>query len=840
MKILPDLLFDTERAFGPRPALATRRGLRTDVWTYRDLAEAARAAADRLGAAGVQPGDRVIVLSPNCPELVVSMFGAWLAGAVLVPLDLRTAPDVIERIRQRTDPRLAITPTSADGLAGLPARDPFALGSRAPRARDSVSAPERAPDGLAEIIFTSGTTGAPKGVMLTHANILANVDQSLDALPFQTGQRLLSLLPLSHMLEQTCGLLAPLKTGATVFYVTSRRSTAILAAMQRHQIGVLIGVPEVLKLLLAGIEREVDRRGKRAIWEKMLSLAERLPMEARPKLFGSVHRRFGGNLRQVVCGGAALDPDLWHTWELLGVRVSQGYGATECAPVIATNRLHRRLPACVGWPLRDLELRLAPDGEILVRGPNVMPGYWRDPEATAAAFDDGWYRTGDVGAWGSQGELRLMGRKKEMIVLEDGRNVFPLDLEVELARDPAIKDCVVIGKPRRHGGEEVHAVVIPAGDEAEAAAAVRRANGRLGSQQQIGGFTIWREPDFPRTPSLKVKRRDVLAAVERPSGEAAVPTTSAAIGDRPEDRLRGLLARASGRPLAEVRLDSDISLDLGLDSLARVELAVLLEEELGRSLPDEEMAVQRTVADLLAALERGGSLGVTGPLPAWPRRVPARFARALIQDAVLLPLWRRVVRPRRVEGLERLQRLRGPALLIANHSSHLDSVSVLALLPPDRRRRTAVAAAADYFFEQAPTALFSAAVLGAFPFHRQGPISSSLAHCGDLADAGYSILIFPEGTRSPNGRLQPFKQGIGLLARELGLPVIPIHLDGLHAILPKGRTWPRPGPLRARVGEPLQLSRELSNAEATEALETAMRRLAGELVDPPGPDHVAA
>jgi long-chain acyl-CoA synthetase len=268
-------------------------------------------------------------------------------------------------------------------------------------------------------------------------------------------------------------------------------------------------------------------------------------------------------------------------------------------------------------------------------------------------------------------------------------------------------------------------------------------------------------------------------------------------------------------------------MDLGLDSLGRVELAVLLEEELGRSLPDEAIAALRTVGELQAALDRpGAERQLAATLPAWPRSAPAALARRLSHELLLFPLLALVCRPRRIDGAERLHRLAGPCLMIANHSSHLDSPAVLSLLRRGRRRRTAVAAAADYFFATRPLACFSSLVLGAFPFHRQGAVSASLAHCGDLADDGYSILIFPEGTRSPDGQMAPFKAGIGLLARELDVPVVPIYLDGLHAILPKGRSWPRSGPFRAVVGEPIAIDRSRTNAEAAELLEAALARLA--------------
>jgi long-chain acyl-CoA synthetase len=871
MQTIPDLIAQVARRYGGRPALGIRRGLRTEHWSYRDVEREMRAVAARLhDALGVAAGDRVLVLSPNAPELVLSMLGAWAAGAILVPIDVRTPADVMLRIAEQTAPRLMISDLPSP-VPGLPTVRPSALvmgndltppaprsGAERGEQTGPVSpCPVRGAGGwgegdllpgLAEIVFTSGTTGAPKGVMLTHANILANVASAQEALPIAVGERLFSLLPLSHMMEQTAGLLAPLAAGATIYYATSRRSSAILAAFQRHQIAMLVCVPEVLTLLLAGIEREVERSGKRRAWDALNAAAARLPFGARPALFRAVHQKLGGHFRMALCGGAAVGEDAQAAWERLGVRVIQGYGATECAPIIAANRYDRRVPNSVGWALPRVEIRLAADGEVQVRGPNVTPGYWRDEAATAAAFEDGWYRTGDLGEWlestppprprsraqerEAEGEglpLRLRGRKKEMIVLADGRNVFPEDVEPVLRADPAVKECIVLGRPRG-GGVEVHAVIIPAEAtkpaDAAVEAAVRRANGRLGPHQQIGGWTVWDEPDFPRTPSLKVKRAEVLAALAEQRATAAAAVAPVAAGDTLQARVTGLLARATGRPADRIAPDSDLHLDLGLDSLGRVELAVLLEEEIGLSLSDEQVAELRTVGDLLAALEQPASTTPPAPLPAWPRSWPVRALRGAFQDAILFPWLRLFARPLTVEGREHLDSLRGPALLIANHASHFDSATVLAALPEARRRRTAVAAAADYFFADPRLAFVSSLLLGAFPFHRTGPVATSLAHCGDLADGGHSLLVFPEGTRSTTGQIAPFKPGIGLLARELGLPVVPIYLDGLFRLLPKGRTLPRHGPVRVVIGAPLRVGSERTNTQAAAQLEAALRALA--------------
>ncbi len=813
METLVDLLDAAAAAHGDRVAVSIRAGLREDAWSYARLHTAAAAVAAHLSEdLGVTPGSRVAVWGPNCPELVAALFGVFRARLVLVPIDPYATPEFVDRVLEHTGARVLIT----DDAHGRQRRErrgrPHArVISLSELTFDSGRYPGERPASadLAEIVFTSGTTGSPKGVMLTHANIVANVLSADVALQPDRGFRLLSLLPLSHMFEQTAGLYLPLHAGAAVHYVTSRHPPVILKALRRHRVTAMAVVPQVLELLLGGIEAEVRRRGAVRRWQLAHRMAEHVPCGLRRILFGAVHRELGGALALLVSGGAALPADVAATWERLGITVLEGYGATECAPSIASNTRAARRPGTVGRAVPGVEVRVSNDGELLVRGLNVTPGYWHDEEATRAAFAaDGWFRTGDLGVVDADGFIHLRGRLNDLIVLPSGLNVHPEDVEAELLREDAVADCAVIGVPGPHGGPQVHAVVVAAeareGAHERVAAAVRAANAHLAPHQRVTGLTLWEHGELPRTDLRKIKRHEVLAVLagQSPAAAATAPPRAGA-ADR-SARVLELLAELAG-PSVAVTPHSDLALDLGLDSLARVELAVQLETELGVSLEDGDLAATGSVADLLALVEAGETTpSASVAFPEWALLAPARLIRAILQAAVLLPAHALVCGPFRVDGREHLVDAGSPVLLVANHASHLDTPSILRALPRPLRARVAVAAAADYFFRTRALRAATPLLLNGFPFAREGAVRSSLEHCGDLIDRGWSVLVYPEGTRSPTGELQPFRSGSGLLATGLRVPVVPVAVEGTHALLPKGRWRPRRGPVTVRFGRPLR------------------------------------
>jgi long-chain acyl-CoA synthetase len=461
---------------------------------------------------GVGKGDRVVIWGASRPEWVAAFFGTLLLGGVVVPLDVRSREDLLTRIEEQTKPvHMILSKEQAGSLKGEHA--PFTvmedLRAKVAELTPLANAEPIVPDDIAELVFTSGTTGNPKGVILTHRNIVANVRQIRTAIQPTAANRCLGLLPLSHMFEQTTGLLVPMFGGSSINYPSSLRPDQIFAVMRQNRITNMSVVPQVLSLFRAGVEQEIRKQGKQEQFARALGIARHVPIFVRRRMFSKVHQRMGGAFIFFVCGGAFLDPALARWWETLGIKVVQGYGMTEASPVVACNTLEERDHDSVGRMLPTIESKLV-DGELLVRGENVSPGYWQNPAATAEAFRDGWYRTGDIGVFDKSGRLQLRGRTKNVIVLANGMNVFPEDIERVLTTDKRVKDAIVIGATKGQD-VEVHAVLLLQKDVTDdSSTIIRAANAQLGPQQQIRGHTVWAEEAFPMTPTLKVKRVDII------------------------------------------------------------------------------------------------------------------------------------------------------------------------------------------------------------------------------------------------------------------------------------------------------------------------------------------
>jgi long-chain acyl-CoA synthetase len=544
METLLDLLDSAVARFGDRPAFAIRHEEgSTEGWTFREFERRSKVAAFRLRALGLEAGERLLTWSPSTPELPATYFGAMRAGVVYVPLDLRMSKDAIAGIVASSGARRLVAGSGRDapnpedfGLGGFPTTSVEYLGG--PPDGDSTlpadweaqvdAWPRPKPDDLVELIFTSGTTGTPKGVMLAHDNLLAANHTFHNIVP-PMEHRIVSLLPLSHLLEQAVGVFYAISVGASVLYVRSRNPRVIFDALRQHRVTSMVVVPQVLDLFWSAIEREVEKSGRAKVFARLRSIARRLPVPLRRLIFRRVHAQLGGSFRLFMSAGAFLPPALQQAWEDMGVTVLQGYGATETGTGSSTTLEDHGL-GTVGWAPDGIEMRLAPDGEVQFRGPSLFKGYWQAPDKTAAAHtEDGWYMTGDVGHFDGERRLILSGRKRDLIVLPNGFNVYPEDIEnalriaglrdtVALETAPGRIEAVVLApsaSPVRSAGEKLD--FDPSSPPAELRstvdAAVKAANRALGANQHISGWRLWPDSDFPRTHTLKVKRDLVRAWV---------------------------------------------------------------------------------------------------------------------------------------------------------------------------------------------------------------------------------------------------------------------------------------------------------------------------------------
>jgi len=796
-------------------------GYRSRAWLYRDVGRAARAFAGRLGAAGIARGDTVAIWCENRPEWVVALWGCLLAGVVIVPVDYRSSAGFLRRVQRIVGAKVVLAGQDVQLPSDGDPAPVWLLADVCRAALEDRPAPLPAiaidRDTVVEIIFTSGATADPKGVTITHRNILANIvpiEREMRrylkyARPFRPV-RFLNLLPLSHMFGQAMATFIPPMLGGEVVFERGYNPQEIVRQIRRRRISVLVCVPKLLDVLREHVLRhapetaEAPERGThwlRRWWR-----------------YRRVHRLFGWKFWCAVVGAAPLDTGLEEFWSRLGFLVVQGYGLTETAPIVTLNHPFRASKGTVGKPIAGVEVRIAQDGEILVRGDNVTAGYFNAPDESAAAFKDGWFHTGDIGTVDAQGRLSVRGRKKEMIVTPQGLNVFPEDVERVLDEQPGVVESAVVGLPV-DGEERVHAaLVLREGTDVDEV--IRGANRGLEDYQRVRVAAVWPGEALPRTEGTqKLRRREVQRwmAGGRAAGAPPAPGT---------DRVDAVLARfASGR-----RIGDDTTLEaLGLSSLERVELMMALEERFQTTIDESTYGGARTVADLRALLENPGADRPTRheitdviDFPGWNRGALARSIRRVSLPTWILPL-ARVFAWVKAERQERLDGLEGPVIFAANHQSHMDTPAILAALPGRWRYRVAPAMAKEFFaahFHPAGTGrierltnslnyYLAALFFNAFPLpQREAGTRQALRYVGELLNEGYSLLIFPEGRRNPEGAISRFQPGVGMMASRLGVPVVPLRLIGSADVLPHGAKMARPGRVRVVFGDPIALEGE--------------------------------
>jgi long-chain acyl-CoA synthetase len=645
--------------------------------------------------------------------------------------------------------------------------------------------------------------------------------------PLGRGNVFLSLLPLSHMFEQTVGFFIPVTEGAGVVYLDSLKPSSILRAFEEERVTLAVMVPRLLKGLQQGIQREVEGGLKGAWFRGAWAAAGPLPTGARRLLFAPVHRKFGGRVRFFFSGGAPLEADTEAFWERMGFPILQGWGLTETSPVAACARPDARRAGTVGKFLATVEHRLTPEGEIHVRGPSVFSGYLDDPVRTKEVLSDGWFNTGDLGEI-RDGFLTLKGRSKDLIKSPGGLNVYPEDVEAALRAVDGVRDACVFGM-KGDKGEEVAAALVPwPGRSLDPRAVVAAANANLEEGRGVARAFVWPEEDFPRTPTLKVRKFQVKEAVEK--GTLAEGKVE---GRGPEDPVLALIEKLARRPAAEVKDGHRLGPDLGLDSLDIVDLVSSLEERLHLDIDEGDVAPETTVGALREmVLARKPVDG--GGLASWPRTWWGLTLRWGFQYLLMFPLFRIFVRVE-AKGLENLEGLEGPVIFAPNHLSHLDTPGILWALPYARRRRTGAAAWKEYW--EPPGAplpkrafleflrLLLTVGLPMVPMAQTRAYRKSLRGVGTMLDAGWSLIFFPEGERSRSGQLLPFRQGIGIVAGGMRAQIVPVKVGGFGSILPRDGFWPRRGTGTVVFGKPLSFPPDTDPARIAKAVEAAVDAL---------------
>jgi long-chain acyl-CoA synthetase len=874
-----DQLIDVLESRGDQTLVQVFTATESNHWSYRSVGEQVQTLA-RGVRQHLEPGEPIALIGANRPEWIIAALAIIRAGAVVMPLDVQLADDTLRHVFQDSDARWIFTTTVQQERAHtaapnarivlLDAADDQPDGWRS-LTGDEAALPENHADDPAVLFYTSGATGPPKGVPLTHGNLAFQLDLVAKTGIAQTGDRVLLPLPLHHVYPFVIGMLAPLGLGLTLIFPHALTGPQVIRAVREGQASVMIGVPRLYAALFEGIVARAERAGRPgyALFQMMFRLSralrQHLGLRLGKYLLYPLHRQVGAQLRMLTAGGSALDADLAWNLEALGWQVTIGYGLTETAPLLSINRPDQSRPATVGQPVSGVELRIdqqaAPaqqghpgEGEIQVRGPNVFAGYRNQPDKTAKAFtEDGWFRTGDLGWLDDEGYLHITGRISTLIITESGENLQPDDLEARYAVHEDIREIGIL----QHDGR-LTALIVPSHEITEHSEdriqnAVSDIAGKLPSYQRLVDVALTDKP-LPRTRLGKI-RRHLLAQLYEHAQATGAETRQAAPLDpqemSSEDRtlLEQSVARTAWEWLVEryprqgLTPDTRPELDLGVDSLAWLNLTLELGQRTGVELDDEAIGRIETVRDLLQELinaagrtkKRGDPLAnpeqaLDAGKRRWlePRSLPVRVvANGLygVNWALLHGLFRLKAHDRHRVPTQ------GPVVLVCNHASYLDPFALAAALPPARLRTLYWGGWTGAAFNNPLTRFFSRATQ-VIPIDPQHGARASLALAAAVIARDRGLIWFPAGQRSPSGEPQPFRPGIGLLLERFPAPVVPVAIVGSHAALPPGRRLPRFNRISIHFGEAID-SRQLGeqsqgdsgSARIVDALEGRLRAL---------------
>ena len=855
-KTIVDLIKTQASRIPDKVALQMANEGEWEQYTYAETYALSREVAWQLWQSGLRKDDRVVLVSENQPEWCIAYLAAVQIGTVVVPLDAQTPTHEVLAIAEFTDAKsiLASENVLAKFGAALSTAKPMLHNinenCKVVGADNEVSDPSSAeiptdfpnvevtPDTVASIIFTMGTTVEAKGAMLTHGGFVSNVQAVAKALPPTDTECIMSALPLYHALSFSCSLLMAIYSGTTATYVNALRPTTLLRTMREAKTTAFIGVPRLFQMLQGTIERQAARAD---------TPGETLAEKARAVM--------GGEIRVLVSGGASLSDTIYDGFQEFGMTIYQGYGMTETAPVLSVNPYLKSKQGSVGPAVEGVEIQIENPGsdgvgEVIAKGPSTMKGYYQNPDATEKAIRNGWLYTGDLGYMDEDGYLYLTGHCKDIIVPASGKNVYPVELEALYRDSPAISEICVVGIPYEDGSDTtIHAVIVPTTpDETTKTAIQQHLQTRikeLPSYQQFHKFHLW-DDALPKTEDGRIDRERLRHSLEARIKEVeasdiveAAESRTSPRTDIPEEIL-STFARLARMPAHQIRPESRLDTDLGLDSLTRLDLLLVLEKRFGETIPDALLANLETVGDVVKLMEtfETDTTQVKREFREKEnlefRQVPRWYARAF--RAVVTGIYRRYV-SLECQGLEHIPHGK-PYIIMPNHSSHLDTLTVITALGTKAYRLWTLAAR-DYWFATPLQGWFARTCLNALPIEREGNFTEflqDLRAANEVMAQHNGLLIFPEGTRSLDGNLQPFKPGVlSLLIYGPKVPVIPAYIQGTYHALPKGQNLPKRHPVRIVFGEPLTFpSESWGNQDGTpidpdryqEFLELAQRRVA--------------
>jgi long-chain acyl-CoA synthetase len=836
---------------------------------YGELMQAVKSIASHLIKSGIKKGDRLAIISENRPEWCMAYLAVSMSGVIAVPVDVQLGPDEIRNLLADSETKLVFHSMKTEDnvrkaveedlqSASLINFDSPVFGDIC-RTAEVRNYPEISGEDIASIIYTSGTTGVPKGVMLTHDNFCSDAEALIKAGILMPDDSVIGVLPLHHTYPFMGNLFMPVFLGIPVTFPQSLKGTDIMDAMREQGVTILVSVPQLLELIRNGIFNKIKKLP--GLLPKIMffllsacgKLRRTFNINAGKIIFRSVHRALGRKFRFSACGGARLDPQVMKDLEALGLTILEGYGLTETSPVVAFNPIDNRKPGSVGKPLPSAEIKIVdPEkhietavmevGEIAIKGPMVMKGYYKNPQATEQVLKNGWFYSGDLGYLDNDGYLFITGRSKEVIVLSSGKNIYPDEVEKRFLTIPLIKEICVMGAEGEDGAESLQALVVPdfefakkekVGNLYEALKwEINKVSARLPQYMRLKGYALYPEP-LPRTPLGKLRRFMIKDLAKIKSEKLKLKSADKdllqdEVGRNVVECIKPLLKQES-----PVQVSDNLELDLGLDSLAKIELVVALEKAFSKKLPETFISEVQTVEELIARVKEFGA-GGTGSVvkrPAWQdilmtepsaderKNIGLRhnyLARLIIFTGLsMVKMVSKTFFRLKTEGLENIPE-KGPYIITPNHASYLDAFVVVSAMPIPLFKDLYILGIKKYF-----TGIFGesfAALANVIPIDQEMYLNKALQMSSYVLRNGKSLLVFPEGGRSFDGELMEFKKGVGILAIELDMPVIPTYIYGSYKALPRRAKWPKFPEIKVKFGKPVY-PRDIDMAKKPEGMD---------------------